>query len=125
MGVDPPIGGLPIALSPATFDRHDAAVRYVEGMIQTRIPRDGSGRSPWLAPGAWGLLAASATISGVSGTTLGTGTVTLCDRSGSALKSPPETVSVANSGAAITAGGSGKLVRLAWVLGEWVVSCGG
>lgn len=116
-------GESPIALSPATFARHDAAVAFIEGDVMTRAPRTGSGRSPGLAPGAWGLLADGDTIAAGSGTTLGTGTVKLCDSSGTVYPED-ESVDVLNAGAAITADAGDRIVRLAWTLGDWAVSCG-
>jgi hypothetical protein len=118
-GEDPPIGGKPILFRPETFDRHDAAAKRVEGLIRTRIPRRGTGRSPNLAPGAWGLLASGGTITGASGLTLGSGSVKLCDRTGSVYPAN-ETVAVANAGGSIS---GPALLPLEWTAGEWTV-CG-
>jgi hypothetical protein len=123
-GVEPPTGGLPIALKPETYDRHAAVVDYVEGLIRTRAPLPGNGRWPGLAPGAWGLLAAGTGITAGGGMTLGSGTVKLCDRTGTPTPENAD-ISVSNAGAAITAGAGGKIVRLSWTYGEWAVSCGG
>lgn len=113
----------PIALSPQTYERHAAAVDYVEQSIRNRDPLFGNGRFPGLMPGQWGLLASSGTISAGSGTTLGTGTVKICDREGNVLDD--EDVDVVNAGAAITATGGGRIVRLGWTAGDWCVSCVG
>lgn len=112
----------PIALSPETYARHAEAVDYAESDVRTRAPRPSGDRGQGLAPGAWGRLASGATISAASGLTLGTGSVKLCDRTGT-LPASPEIVTVSNAGAVITASGSDKIVRLAWTLGEWCVNC--
>lgn len=122
MAAGEPDSKTPIALSQETFARHAAAVEYVEQIVQTRAPRDGRQRFPGLAPGAWGKLASGATITAASGITLGTGSVKLCDVTGTVYPED-ETVTVYNPGAAITASGSGKIVRLAWTLGDWCVNC--
>jgi hypothetical protein len=121
---DPVVDNTPIALSPETYARHSEAVAYVEDMIRTRAPRSGNRRFPGLAPGAWGLLAAGDTISAASGLSLGSGTVKLCDRTGAVLPAN-ESVDVSNAYAAMDGGTGGKIVRLAWVLGEWACSCPG
>lgn len=112
----------PALLSPGTFARHAAAVDRIESRIRTRAPRPGNGRSPGLAPGAWGLLASGGTIAGAAGKTLGTGRVKLCDDAGTVYPAD-ESVGVLNAGAAITASGD-RLLPLEWVLGDWTV-CGG
>lgn len=117
-------GESPVALSPATFARHDAAVRFVEGDVMTRAPRPDSSRFPGLAPGAWGLLASGGTITAGSGTTLGTGSVKLCDKDGTVYPED-ESVDVLNSGAAVTASGGARIVRLGWTIGSWALSCPG
>lgn len=126
---DAPVEANPIALRPATFGRFDAAVRYVEGLIRTRAPRASSQRFPGLKPGAWGLLGVGDTITAGSGLTLGSGTVTLCTQDGTTLKDTGQSVTVYNSGPAITgpayAYGDGSVVRLAWTEGVWAVDCWG
>lgn len=113
-----------IALRPETFARHENAVRAVEGANNARYPRAGRGRTTSTSAGAWGMLASGATITAGSGLTLGSGTVTLCTRSGSTLTSTGETVTVYNAGDAITASGGDKAIRLSWV-DAWVASkCG-
>ena len=119
-----PVSGpdeLPIALSPGTFARHEEAVSYVEGMVRNRQPIPWRDRFPGASSGAWGILSSGGTISGASGVTLGSGSVDLCDSSGTRY-SPTETITVKNAGGSITASGD-KIVRLAWTLGEWCVNC--
>lgn len=116
-----PDGGPPIALLPATWARHDGAVRYVEGLIRTRAPLPGTSRFPGLAPGAWAILDSGDVITGATGTRLGTGTVTLCDQDAFVLDDSP--VNVYNAGPEITAVYGDKIVRLAWTGGEWAVNC--
>lgn len=122
MANDPPVGGPPIALSPETYDRHDQAARYVEEIIRTRAPRPDRSRFPGLAPGAWGLLASGHSITAASGTSLGSGSVNLCDRAGT---DSGESVTVYNAGITISASGGAKIVRLGWTGGDWSVTCPG
>src|SRR4051812_26459845 len=103
MAADSPVDQAPIALSPATYDRHAAAVGYVQGMVRTRAPGVGGRGPPGLAPPAGGKLAASGPITAASGVTLGTGTVKLCARAGAVLPAD-ESVDVVNAGGIITAG---------------------
>jgi hypothetical protein len=122
---DPPVPGSPILYRPETFDRHDAAVRYVEGLIQTRAPVPGSGRFADSKPGAWGLLASGHTIGSGSGLTLGSGTVTLCTLEGYVLTDTGQSVTVYNSGAPITASYGDKVVALEWTEAGWsACECG-
>jgi len=123
MAVDPPVDNKPIALKPATFNRHEAAAKYVEGLYKTRVQRPDRGRGPYVKPGAWGLLVDGETITAIAGLVLGTGTVTLCTQDGTALTATSATVDVVNSGDAITAAGGDKVVRLAWTEGAWAVNC--
>lgn len=115
---------LPIALSPETFARHDEAAGVVEGWRKNRPSRPNRDRFPGSAPGAWALLRSGDTITAGSGTTLGTGTADLCESDGTAY-SPTVTVDVLNGGAEVTASGGDRIVRLAWTLGEWALSCPG
>lgn len=119
---DTPVDDTPIALSPETYKRHEGAVQYVEGLIKTRAPWPGWGRFPGVLPGSWAILASGATISAASGTTLGSGDVNLCDRAGT---DSGITVTAYNAGAAITATGGDRIVRLAWTWGDWSVNCPG
>lgn len=112
----------PIAFTPETFARHAAVVEYVEGQVQTQAPRASTSRARGVAPGAWGRLASGGTITAASGTTLGSGSVKLCDRSGT-IYPENETVTVYNAGPAISASGGAKIVRLAWTDGDWCVNC--
>lgn len=119
-----PDGGPPIALLPATFARHAEAVAYVESEIKTRAPRPSGQRFPGLSPGAWGLLAIGDSISAASGTSLGTGTVKLCNSSGTPID--PETIVTAkNPGPEVSAATGARIVRLGWTWGDWAVTCTG
>jgi hypothetical protein len=127
---DSPVDTTPKALKPATFGRFDSAVRYVEGLIRTRAPRGRTGRPRAIKPGAWGLLAPGDTIGAGSGLSLGSGTVTLCTQDGGSLTDSGVSVTVYNSGPAISAaaysyGDPGEVVRLAWTDGGWAVNCWG
>jgi hypothetical protein len=119
---DEPIEGLPILFSPETYSRHENALSYISGDYRTRAPRPGRGRFPRLTPGAWGLLAAGATITGASGLSLGSGTVKLCARDGTVYDAD-ETVDVANAGTDISGGDAGMVLPMEWTSGEWTV-CG-
>lgn len=112
----------PILFLPATFARHEEAVQAVQDEIRTRAPRPGGQRFPGSSPGAWGLLAIGDSITAASGTTLGTGTVKLCDSSGTPID-PETTVSVKNAGAEIPAGAAARVVALEWTWGDWS-ACG-
>lgn len=128
---DPPgqtDGGPPIALSPPTFTRHDGAAKYVESIVRTRPPRESRQRSPGYAAGAWGLLAAGSTIPAGSGLSLGSADLELCRKDyddPAELVQTGETVTVYNSGDAITASGGDLAVPLLWINGEWSVGTGG
>lgn len=114
----------PIALKPPTYSRHARVVDYIERTNRSRYPRAGRGRTTSPAAGCWAKLASGSTISGVSGLTLGSGTVTLCSRSGTALTADGDTVTVYNANDAITAA-SDMAVKLTWTDGEWsVAKCG-
>src|SRR5580765_2584372 len=103
---EPPIGGDPIALSPATYAAHDEAVTYVQTLSRTRDPLLRNDRFPGVRAGAWALLAAGATITAASGLGLGGGTLKLCDREGN-VPDDAEDVDVANAGAEIAGGVTG------------------
>ena len=130
----PPIGGNPVALRPETFARHERAVRYVELMTRELpfTPRRGRTTSP--ASGTWGWLAGGATISGLSGYTLGMGTVQLCTvqpqtdnlvpGQATSLTVDGDIITVYNYDSAITAPDAGMLVRLLWTQGVWTVDPG-
>jgi hypothetical protein len=124
MAIEPPIGGDPIALSPATYQAHDEAVQYVKTMSRTRDPVLRDTRSPGIRASAWALLAAGATITAGSGLSLGSGIVKLCDRDGG-VPDGAEDITVANAGASLSGGPTGRIVRLAWTDDEWAVSCNG
>jgi hypothetical protein len=120
---DEAVGGAPILLTPSTFARHSRAVEMVEGDNTARYPYPSRGRTTHPSGGAWGFLASGHTISGASGLSLGSGTVALCDRSGTSLTATSETVLVLNSGGAIT---GPKALELDWTDGDWAVcECGG
>lgn len=129
MAEDHPADTTPIALSPAAYARHEEAVTYVENLIRTRVPRRGLGRFPGASSGAWGILAANDTIAAASGTSLGMGSVKLCDKDGNIFKAYGDTegnsVPVLNSGAEISGGSTGKIIRLGWTNGDWAVTCRG
>lgn len=113
--------GAPVALAPETYARHAAAVSYVEGMVRLSPGQGKRGRTTSAAPGAWGVLASGATITGVSGLTLGTGTVTLCTRSGATITPGDEEVTVYNTCAAITGDApDGTVLPLHWI-DAWVI----
>jgi len=124
MATDPPIGGDPIALSPETYAAHEEAVAYVKTMSRTSEPILKDVRFPGVRAGAWALLAAGATITAGSGLSLGSGTVRLCDRDGN-VADDAEDVTVANAGASLSGGSTGRIVRLGWTDGEWSVNCPG
>jgi hypothetical protein len=118
----------PIALSPATYARHESAVSIVEGWARNRPPRPGRDRFPGASSGAWAILRSGDTITAASGVTLGSGSADLCESDGTAFD-PVETVTVKNAGAAVTASGD-KIVRLAWMpdlastgSGVWSLGC--
>jgi len=120
---DPPVGGPPILFRPGTFARHTRAVDRVLGDNHAVYPRVGRGRTTKPAKGAWGYLASDATISACVGLTLGTGTVTLCSRSGNTLTADGEDVQVYNPGGGII---GPKLLELSWTDNVWAVClCGG
>lgn len=120
---DPYVESLdPIALSPETYARHARAVDKVLGANNARYPRAGRGRTTSPSAGAWAMLASGATISAASGMSLGSGTVTLCSRSGSALTADGQVITVYNAGDAITASGGNKAIKLSWADSVWVAS---
>jgi hypothetical protein len=115
----------PIALKPQTYARHARAVNRVLGDNQARYPRAGRGRTTSPSAGCWAKLASGATISGGSGLSLGTGTVVLCSRSGSALTADGATITVYNANGSITATGGDQAVLLKWTDGVWAAQkCG-
>lgn len=117
--VDP---GNPIALSAKTYERHADVVDYIERTNRARYPRAGRGRTTDASAGAWGKLASGHTITAASGLTLGSGTVTLCDRSGASLTDTGEKVTVYNAGDEIGAMYGDMAVKLSWSDGDWAVS---
>lgn len=90
-------------------------VRVYQGMAGDQLALE-------LPEDPYGFLAAGATITGADPTTspmtLGTGTVTLCSRSGAQLTADGVSVTVYNAGGAFTAGSSGRIVGLVWRDGE-------
>lgn len=122
---DAPVESAPIALKPATFDRFEAVARYVGGLIRTRAPRPSTQRFPGIKPGAWGLLASGDTITAGSGLSLGTGTVNLLTQDGATLADSGVSVTVYNSGHAISASYGDTVVRMAWTEGAWAANCWG
>jgi hypothetical protein len=124
MGSYVPEQKAPTDSGPVVFDRPSAertrdAVLYVEGFYRGGKPLRGRGLKSWSNPGRWAFLAASATITAASGATLGSGTVRLCSRSGPTLTADGDFVTVYNAGGAVTAGGSGKYLKLGWTDGDW------
>lgn len=111
-----------IVFSPETFKAHDDAVTYIRSRIRTRDPLGRQKRFPRIIPGAWGKLAAGATITAASGLSLGSGSVKLCDREGT-VADDAEDVDVANAGSVLTGGVGGAIVPLEWTDGEWS-TCG-
>lgn len=121
-----PVGGPPQLVDPATAARIATAVSYVEDSSRGGRPRQRRARGPWEVAGVYGFLASGATISAASGATLGSGTVTLCSRSGASLTADGESVTAYNAGGSVTAGAGGAYVALGWVDGDWsvvVVKC--
>ena len=117
----PAVGGPPVLFDPASAARVGQVVKYIEGGYRNPPPTKG-GITPAGRPGTWGFLAAGASITGMSGSTLGSGTVTLGKRSGSTLSSSGGlSVTVYNAGNGFTAGGSGQWLKLGWVDGAWSV----
>lgn len=113
-----------VIFSPETFAEHDAELSYVRRQSRTREPLGRQKRFPRIIAGAWGKLAAGATITAASGLTLGSGTVKLCDREG-AVSDDAEDITVANAGGELLGGSEGLLVPLEWTEGEWsVCGCG-
>lgn len=108
----------PILFTPESFTRHDGAARYIEDLNRTRAPWPSGARRPSTAFGAWGILASGGSISAASGVTLGSGSVKLCDQSGTVYPED-ETVTVYNAGDSISASGGDKIVPLEWTAGEW------
>jgi hypothetical protein len=114
-----PVGGVPMMLDPATARRIEAAVGQVEGYYRNRPPGGLRGPRGNDSPGAWGFLPAGDTITGASGMTLGSGTVTLCSRSGDTCDDDGDEVTVYNAGGAVTAGSGGRVCKLGWTDGTW------
>lgn len=132
MADNEPLAGKPVVLSPPTYERHEMATRYVEGLIQTRAPRESRQRSPGAAWHAWGLLPSGETITGRDGLTLGEGDVIILAQEGAELEPTEDIVHVYNGGDAITADteaygyeyayDSGAVLLLAWTNGYWSVA---
>jgi hypothetical protein len=118
-GQQPAIGGTGvIALRPETFARHERATRYVEQMVRRLQSPGKRGKTTEANAGTWGWLRPGDTITGASGLTLGSGTVTLCTRDGATLTPDPagETVTVYNTCPAITGDPTtGTALPLHWV----------
>lgn len=107
-----PVGGLPVALAPATFARHEAAVRWVEQVNRagpTRAPR---GRRPWLVAHLRGV-ADSHGVTAWSAGADGSGTASVTYPDGTS-----ENITVYNS-LRIAVPGNAH-VRLGWEAGKWV-----
>ncbi len=120
---DDPVEANPVVFRPTTFGRHARAVNRVLGDNQARYPRVGRGRTTKPSSGTWGSLASGHSISAASGLTLGSGTVTLCSRSGDTLTADGEDITVYNAGGVIT---GPKVLELDWTDGVWAVcECGG
>lgn len=113
------IGGRPVVLSRPTARRILDAVDQVERIGQLRAPRTGGDRGQGRSSGAWGYLAAGASITGASGSTLGSGTVTLCSRSGTTLAADGDSVTVLNAGGEVVAGTGGRYLKIGWTDGAW------
>lgn len=123
---EPPVeSATPIALRPPTYVRHARVVDYVERTTRARYPYPERGRTTGASAGAWAKLANGSTITACSGLTLGSGTVTLCSRSGAALTADGESITVYNAGDAITTSGADRAVKLTWTDGVWSAArCG-
>jgi hypothetical protein len=120
---DDAIEGRPVVFRPTTFARHDRALGGVGERNEARYPMSGRGRTTNPSAGFWGYLASGASISAGSGLSLGTGTVTLCSRSGTTLLADGDDVTVLNSGGIIT---GPQILELDWTDGDWAVcECGG
>lgn len=117
----PALGGSPVIPTSEAWSRVSRATRYVERMDRSRTPRQRRGSPDGVNPGVYGFLAAGATISGASGLTLGTGTVTLCSRTGATCVANGDSVTVYNAGGSLSGGASGLLLALGWVDGDWSV----
>lgn len=115
-----PAGGGPVALNRDAYHRVRDAVRYVETFRRNRVV-PGKGLNAFIRPSSYAFLAAGATISAPSGSTLGSGSVTLCSRSGATVTADGETVTVYNAGGSVSGGGSGKYVKVGWCDGDWSV----
>lgn len=118
---EPPIGGKPIALSPATFDRMARSVAFFEqqGRVRTPLAQTYSGGPPIASQvaytGSGGIAAAP------SAGTPATGVVTLCDWNGTSWVAGTDTVTAQNlsPGGAVTAS---AFVIISWVGGQWIVT---
>ena len=114
-----PLDNSPVRLERATAERMAASTRYVERIVRTQAAPQRRDMRTWESAGAWGFLAAGATISAASGATLGTGTVTLCSRDGADLTADGIEVDVYNAAGSVSGGTSGVYVKLGWTDGDW------
>lgn len=106
----------PVQIDRVTADAFADATRYVQRIVRGRDDR-GYPRGTGLNPGIYALT--TSTISAASGATLGSGTVTLCSRSGATLTADGETgVTVYNAGGSVA---SGRYVKLGCAGGAWSV----
>lgn len=125
-GASPYADGVPAVMISARYDwgRVVAAGEYVKlGVFNGVLWAVDLAQQ---APGAYGFLAAGASITAASGSTLGNGTVTLCTRTGGSLNANLGTATVYNAGGAVSGGASGKYVKLGWAADAWsldVASC--
>jgi len=100
-----------------TYDaavRTREVVRYVEGSFRHGAPRPRRTSGAWSSAGAWAYVAG--TITGASGSRLGSGTAVLCSRNVDVLTADGDTVSVLNAGGGVV---GPVYVKLGWVDGVW------
>ena len=119
---DPPLGGKPIVLAPATFERLMNAATYLEqtGKIKTRWPN----RTPSIGA-AW-LCKAKTSSTGIPAATAndtpGQGAITFCDWDDSTGKWVPGS----ETGVGLNPSTAGPvtsswIVTVGWVSGQWEV----
>ena len=116
-----------VVFSAEAAQRVGAATVYVEKMYRNPPPPKGDSRGSG-TDGRYAFLAAGATITGASGSTLGSGMVQLCkvDPVSNVLTGVGATVKTRNAGGAVAGGASGAYVKLGWANGAWsldVVLC--
>lgn len=115
-GADPgPLGGVPIALAPATFARHAAAVNWVEQQNRSRTPRAGRGRPPW-ANGA-ALARVTTALAAAAGAAYGSGTGVLQKDTGTMLADDADSVTLKSLAPVPVA--VGTILPVVWALGSW------